>query len=330
MSMKHFVLLAGFLAALTFQAGAEEYYILNQTNAILYVAEAAALDGESLATVEFDPDAAYRQVPPGGVLPCDPERAIAGFAFSRGSFQLPTFFLPAPGESDSERAAGADRRYIPVRSDMLTNARLVSSSAMTTLLSLPRLDHQYLEWVGREARVARGKSRAPLGVFADFGDGREPIDLDDSLLWQRGGTDLQWLKSETTGSDFFLSASVYTAFAPGTALFVYLYEDSGSVPVATMEFPTAANGLSEVSQGEMGRSGFVLLWLPGQPEPRVVGNIVATDFFLEAQIWRASFEGALQSDPGSLSVEVSTASSAAGIWEEFVLVRDTFAVLFGE
>jgi hypothetical protein len=72
------------------------------------------------------------------------------------------------------------------------------------------------------------------------------------------------------------------------------------------------------------------MWLPGRPEPTVVGNLVANEFLFEAQIWRDALAAAVGEEASDLEVEIATASSAAGIWEEFVLARDDFALLFGE
>lgn len=311
--MKRLPVLAVILAVCGAALPAQDY-LVNETQVTLYVAVGAA----RLAEASLDPRGEYRQLPAGGVLAYAAGEPVIGFAYSRGTFQLPTFEISGEAAQRRVSVASSGRRYVPVGEDDLSAERIVSPSAFAELLGRPRIDDQYLDWVGREARIARGRGRAPLGVYADFGDGRETIGLDDSLLWQRGGTDLEWIKTHATRWSYYLGASVYTEFARGTTIFLYLYRDGEDVPAATLE----------LSGGEP--RGFVLLWTPTQPEPVVAGNMVASEFFLEAQIWRDALEDAVGSELEGLAVETSTASSAAGIWEEFVLARDSFSVLFGE
>lgn len=313
MSMKQLLGLAVF-AVVAVAAGSQEIYLVNESGATIYL-----VDGDvDLAAFDLDPTASYRQIPSGGVLPYEPGTSIAGFGYSRGSFQLPTLAVSEADLAARARLAQSDRTYLPIEPADLTTERIVSPSAFADLLSMPRVDDQYLDWVGREAAVARGRSRAPLGVYADFGDGREPVELDDSLLWQRGGTDLQWLKTTVTRRDYYLGVSVYTAFARGTTVFLYIYDPDDDIPVATIELPAWQ------------KQGFVLLWTPTQPQPRVVGNLVASEFFLEAQIWRGRIDEIVGTQTADLVVEISTASSAAGLWEEFVLARDDFGLLFAQ
>jgi len=231
---------------------------------------------------------------------------------------LPTFFV---GEAKRDSISSVDesgRRYVSISEEELSTDRIVSPSAFASLLARPRVDNQYLDWVARDPRIARGRARAPLGVFVDFGSGREAIGLDESLLWGRGGTDLHWVKSESTEFDHFLGISVYSEFSRSTSIFLYLYVEEERLPRATLELQAR------------GSAGLVLLWIPAAAQPSVAGNIVNNDFFLEAQIWREVLAGAIGAELERVSVEVSTGSSAAGIWEEFVLARDDFVVLFGE
>ena len=318
MSMKRLPVLLFILVVCAVSVSAQRHYLVNESGTTLYVAVDAEEAAGRLAEVTLDPRGEYRQLPVDAVLAYTPGEPVVGFAFTRGSFQLPTFAVSAEEAMRRTTSAASGRRYVAVTEADLSNERIVSPSAFAELLGEPRIDNQYLDWVGRDAVVARGRGRAPLGVYADLGDGREPIRLDESLLWQRGGTDLEWIKTHTTPYAYFLAVSVYTAFARGTTLFLYVYREEGEVPVATLELP-----------GDDGR-GLVLLWTPTQPEPVVAGNLVASEFFLEAQIWRSALEAELGAGHEGLVVETATASSAAGIWEEFVLARDPFSVLFGE
>lgn len=293
---------------------AQDAYILNETGATLYLLSNPGEGGPAT----LSPETAYLQVPANGILPLPQDQDLVGFAFTRGSFQLPTLRVSAM-ETAARLVPGADgRRYLPLDVTDLDTDRIVSPSAFSELLSLPRVDNQYFEWVAREPRVARGRRRAPLGVYADFGDGREQIALGDSLLWERGGTDIEWIKGDTIAGALYIAASAYTPIARGTAFFLYLYPESATRPSGTLELPVGAD------------ANFVLLWLPGRPEPAVVGNLTSTEFFFEAQIWLDRLESRMGEATSDLTVEISSASSAAGIWEEFVLARDPFSVLFGE
>ncbi|MFW5684337.1 MAG: hypothetical protein ACOC1I_05750 [Spirochaetota bacterium] len=300
---------------------AQEFYLVNETESTLYL----LTDASGGAFESLSPGAAYRQIPAGGLLPVFSSRPLEGFAFERGSFQLPTFSIGETEVRERASVSEAGRRYVSVEPDDLTEERVVSASQFAALLGAPRIDGQYLDWVSRDARVARGRARAPLGVFADFGDGRETIDIDQSLLWRRGGTDLQWIKTGVSADDLFLAGSVYTAFARGTAIFIYVYRESDRVPFATLEFP-----IGTLDGARSGETDFVLLWLPARREPRVVGTFVASEFLFETQIWLDVLSELVDQPLDEMVVELSTASSAAGIWEEFVLVRERFSVLFGE
>jgi len=316
MSMKRYLLAVLLIAIAMNAAGAQEVYLRNETAATLYVLATPAPDDAS--AVRFAPGAAYRQVPVGGVLPVEPTGAIAGFAFTRGEFQFPTFHLDRAARAGRSETSASGRRYVAVSDETLTTDRVVSSAEFARVLATPRIDNQYLDWVPRDARVARGPNRAPLGVYADFGDGRESTELEASLLWGRGGTDLQWIKSYGGPDDLFLAATVYTGFAASTSVFVYVYARGETIPRATLEL-AAGNP-----------DAFVLLWTPTSREPVVAGNLVSNDFFLEAQVWRSVLDEATGSEYSNLVVEISTASSAAGIWEEFVLARDDFLAVFAE
>lgn len=315
MSMNRVLLTVLSLSVYGAVLGAQNVYLVNETDSTLYLLQGAAPLG--IEGTRFDPQARYRQVPAGGVLPVDPAAELAGFAYSRGLFQLPTFGISAAELVEISYESGSGRRYVVLSDERLTTDHIVSPSTFASLLSRPRVDNQYLEWVGREARVARGANRAPLGVYADFGEGREPTGVNDSLLWGRGGTDLQWVKTDRSEDDFFLAATVYSQFARSTSIFLYLYGPHSDIPVATLEFP-AGRG-----------PGFVLLYVPAHPQPIVAGNLVSNELFMEAQIWRETVQSVVALR-GEMTVEISTASSAAGIWEEFVLARDDFGALFPE
>lgn len=305
-------LVVALMLVATVASADEEYYLRNRTGYVLYAAQ-----GQGTAGRELQPGLRYRSVPPGGLLPLDPGLELAGFAFERGAFQLPTFGLGPQAIRERMVASATNRSYLEIGPEDLTDDRVVTPTRMTDVLSGVRIDNQYLDWVAGEAVIARGRGRLPLGVYADFGEGREPLGLAESLLWTRGGTDLQWIKGATGSVDFYLAAAAYTPFAERTSLFLYLYEPDGAVPVATLEIPA-------------GRApGVVLLWVPVLPAPLAAGNVVSDGFYLEAQLWPEVLARTVGTDPWNLTVEFSTASSAAGVWEEFVLGSARLGAVFG-
>ena len=303
------------MIAVTLAAVSGPLYVQNNTRYILYLSPG--------------PESSYRQVPPGGLLPAGEAASLDGFAYDRGSFQLATVEI--------ELEVVSDEGFVGIEESDLSSIRTVSAADVAETLSAPRLDNRYLDWLPVSPLFARGRGRLPLGSFVDKGMGREPVSPDDALLWERSGTDLEWMKTARTGDDLFFAASAYSAFTRSSSLSLFVY-GSSDVPVATIDVDASAE------------SGLILMWMPRLPEPLVVGNSVAGDFFIEAQIWldvivkelskESSLgpvllemmdsglvaEAAPASSPGPAPVmlEIATASSAAGVWEEFVLARVPF------
>lgn len=277
---------------------AQQAYLENSTDMTIYV-RSGGVGG-------------YRQVPAGGILPVPSDRYVEGFAYSSGSFSLPTLRLEATELRNDEFrvVSGEDLSEIVVR-----RADEVADS-----ISGPRVDNQYLDWLGIDPVFARGRARAPLGSFVDSGSGRESVPLSDTLLWERAGTDVEWLKTLRVDSDLFFAASTYSQFARATSLSIYLYGDA--------DFPEAT---IEVEAGS--RNALILLWRPRVPEPVVVGNSVSSEFFVEGQIWLDAITRALAPEVtgnGSLTTEIASGARTAGIWEEYVLARVPLADLWSE
>ena len=297
------------LLASTAVCFAQQTLLLNDTGALLYVR----------ALASSDQAASYRQIPIDGALPYEEGTDLVGFAYIRGSFQLPTLSLP--GDQLASLASISERGVATIRLEngILSAESSVSPDTVSDVISGVRIDNHYLDWVGLSPRFARARGAAPIGVYADFGSGRETIDLGDALLWQRAGTNIEWVKTSSQGEDLFLAISSYSSFGAATSVFLYLYAERASIPVATIELPAGA------------RRGLVFLWIPGEIEPIVAGNLTVSEFFLEAQIWRSALDGVLGDfgEDSRISVEISTGSSAAGVWEEYVLARDSFEELFG-
>ena len=300
---------------------AKSLYIQNDTGSTLYLRATSATE--------------YRQVPPDGLLPAGLDEDLEGFLYDRSTFQMPTVQVSA--------ALLADGGFLRVTLADVSEVQTVNPSDVTETISGPRLDNRYLDWLSISPLFARARGRQPLGSFLDLGSGREAISASESLLWERAGTDLEWMKTSRRGSDLYIAASAYSVFTRTSSLNLYIYGTS-DLPVASLDIDAA------------GDSGFILMWMPLVPEPLVVGNSVASDFFVEAQIWLDVVASALsgdgtagevlagnlfardtlggitsiQNDPSDgVSVEIATASSAAGVWEEFVLARVPLSSLLG-
>lgn len=289
---------------------AQEYFLVNETESTLYVTQGnASTVREALLSNE-----SLRQVPSDGLLPIGTDARLVGFAFSRETFALPTVRLePIEITARAERSESG-RRYLTIRDDLLDRRDTINPAELAETLGGPRIDNQYLDWVTQEPRIARGRTRAPLGVFADLGGGRESTPLQNSLLWGRAGTDLQWIKSVTRNNEIFLAGSAYTQVARGTTLFLYFYEDGNDLPTGTLELP-------------IGNQGLALLWSPERAFAEPAGNVLSDGFLFEAQIWPDSLAD-LIGDGADVRVEVATAGQAGGVWEEFVLAQSDFEVLF--
>lgn len=285
-------------------AFAQTSYIVNDTDATLYLRQS------SVDPVELGPDRIFRQVPPGGVLPYDPSLQVGGFIYERGELQFRTLDYSA-----WVARVGTEGSFSSIVGADLTTARVVSPTSMSAVVSGIRIDNQYLDWRYIESRIARAKARPPMGTYQDAGLERSAIEPDDSLLWGRGGTDLEWLRTATSPDDLYVGVSVYSAFSKATLLFLYLYEPDRQYPSLTIEIPVSSE------------PGYVLLWEPVSLRPRVVGNVTSTEFFAEAQIWRDTVEETVLLS-GDVVIEVATAISAAGAWEEFVLGQMSASELF--
>jgi hypothetical protein len=137
-------------------------------------------------------------------------------------------------------------------------------------------------------------------------------------MWGRAGTDLEWVKTSLAENDLFLSATAYSRFSRTTVITMFVY-GADEFPVATVDIG-AGRG-----------SGLALLWMPTNPDPVVVGNFVAGEYFAEVQIWLDVLLEAVPEITGvEGTVEIATAASRPGLWEEFVLARVPLSTVFGQ
>ncbi len=321
-NMSRLLLTVTLICSLPVIAFGQTSYVQNGTGFTLYL---RMVSGEE-----------YRQAPPGGLLPVGGHEDLEGFAYDRGSFQLSTIEIGAE--------LFADQEFVRVTDADLSDVHTLTPSDVAEAISGPRLDSRYLDWLSVAPLFARGRGREPLGSFVDTGVGRQSISAGDSLLWERAGTDLEWVKTARVGDDLYFAASTYSAFARSSSLNLFVY-GSSKFPVVTIDVDAAHH------------TGLILLWTPLVPEPVVVGNSVAGDFYVEGQIWldivgrelsrdatigevlagnllagEVLAEGESDEDGlvASVMVEIATASSAAGVWEEFVLARVPLSLLLGQ
>jgi hypothetical protein len=296
---------AGLLFA---QDGQQTLIVQNKTERTLFV----LVPSEQ----ELSLESTFRQVPAGGLLPISDQGRVAGVAYERGSFDLLSFEFSASRLADLTRRS-PQRVYLPVEErHLVADSRFIASD-FDQIVGSPQIDNVYLEWVSREPALARARDRRPVATYVDLGEGRQQLPLDQSLLWQRGGTDLEWIKGAGSGGDLYLAASSYSVFSGESSLFLYLLDDSEQTV-----------GTIELSPGR--GNGFVFLWTPTELQPAVVGNLVGSEFFMEAQLWRNEIESRLGGSLLEFSADVATANSAAGPWEEFVLGRIHLSGLFAE
>lgn len=284
-TMKRVILSAVGLIAVV-SAGFTDAFLENDTGTTLYVREIGQLE--------------YRHIPDGGVLPVPTDTVFEGFAFESGEFLLPTFAI--------NTVLVAENSVLTVTVQDLFDSPTIEASAVAEVVSGPRLDNRYLEWLAVEPLFARARGRTALGSFLNTADGRVALEPAAALQWQRGGTDLEWVKTKVVEQDLFLSATSYSEYSRSTYLSLYLY-GQGLYPVATLQIEP---GVSRA---------YVLLWTPTQPEPIVVGNSVATDYFIESQIWLDVVQSVVEDLNAVEILEISTVASIPGRWEEYVLAR---------
>lgn len=304
------VLIVGLLMVAAMLSAQERVlFVQNRTERTLYVLVPADQELESSST--------FRQIPSGGLLPLPGGTSVSGLAHERGSLGVATFAFSQARTADLE-GRSAQRVYLPVEERHLTVREDLESADFDEIVGRPQIDNVYLEWLPRTAALARARDRSPLATYVDLGEGRQSIPLADSLLWQRGGTDLEWIKGVAAERDLFIAMASYSPFSTESSVFLYLVDSEEAAPVGTLEFSPGRG------------NGFVFLWTPTELQPAVVGNLSASEFFLEAQLWRSEIGQRIGGDLLLLDAEVATANSAAGPWEEFVLGRVELERLFGE
>jgi len=188
-----------------------------------------------------------------------------------------------------------------------------------------RIDNQYVEWIDKPDVFVFSEHRRPR-VFSR--EGEEPalrIDIEDSLLWKQGGTQLERLKALMSGETLYLMGLVTRQISPQLSVRLYLYEDraAGTRNRALIEIPMELP------------AGPVLLWIEGRSEPVIVGDYARGSYLFETRIQRHRIPKELQPDQlspdvhrdqreelaaygrGHPALDVATGLRDAKLYEEF-------------
>ncbi len=205
---------------------------------------------------------------------------------------------------------------VPVAGDFVTIGeedvlRLSNGTAMTVSpLDLQVqserivIDNRYLDWETIPDQLRSGPATTPRRVRRVVDAGERTLPLEDSLYWQKGGTELEGLKMALTDSSLYLGFDSSRPMAEGLSLFIYIYTGRPrGVAATTVEIPVAHP------------SGPILVWRRGNDLPRVSGYFTVADFFLEGRLFREDL--GLPENIDQVSLDVSTAFFGPGVLEEF-------------
>ncbi|MEE8440766.1 MAG: hypothetical protein V3S41_03525, partial [Spirochaetia bacterium] len=182
-TMNRILLVAVLFSSLPLSVFGQTSYVQNGTEFTLY-----------LRPISGD---AYRQAPPEGLLPIEGNEDLEGFVYDGETFRLSTFQV--------EAELFSDREFVRITAADFSDVDTLSPLDVAQAISGPRLDNRYLDWLSVTPLFARGRGRQPLGSFVDTGAGRESISPSDSLLWERAGTDLEWMKTARVGDDLYFA-----------------------------------------------------------------------------------------------------------------------------
>jgi hypothetical protein len=251
------------------------------------------------------------QVPPLGTMPIPGvSGTVVGFAFAREAAQYPAFVVTSDSVLTDDR-----RSYMVVPAQLIDRpATTVAAADVAGRIAGVRVDNSYVDWLQVEPIVSVPSQRAPLGVFRESGDGRYTATLSEATLWERGGTDLEAVKSATRGTQLFLYFAARSEVSQARSVFLYLREPDRSV------------GTIEITGGSP--AGLVLYWPVGSRRPEIVGSAVNARFFTEAALSLEALADLLGA--AEATVEIATGLRDGGMWEEFVISEVTVGQLLGE
>jgi len=306
-----FFLVAGTLAAQTTIQNNEEYlayYAGTQfsESAVREALLAPGVDIESFGNYL----SADRYLPPLGAL-VDSDfgprfRTIVGVFVRPESESYRVFLVPATG------------RFVSIGEEdvlRLPNGRPMTVSPLDLRVESERIviDNRYLDWETIPDQLRSGPATTPRRFTRAVESGEGVLPLEESLYWQKGGTELEGLKMALTDTSLYLGFEASRPMVEGLSLFVYIYAGRPrGVADTTVEIPVTEP------------TGPIIVWRRGAEGPAVSGYFTLADFFLEGRVFLEDL-----GLPGTLeevSLDVSTAFFGPGITEEFeygtVYLRD--------
>lgn len=170
------------------------------------------------------------------------------------------------------------------------------------------VDNRYSDWVDVPDLAAFRRDFRPEGFTRITSGSETREEITDSLLWQRGGTQLERIRALVWHEDVYLMASMLTPVSQNYSLLLRVFGDRAedSRNEITVEIPA-----EDIA-------GPVLLWLPDRQQPRVVGEFARSRFLLEARISPDMIPAdAIGVDPETLSIDIGSSLADAGVREEF-------------
>lgn len=170
------------------------------------------------------------------------------------------------------------------------------------------IDNRYSDWLSVPDLAAFRREVRPETFTRVDAYTRAHLDIDDSLLWAKGGTHIERFKALRWDETIYLMSSALTPISSQFSVLIRVFPDRTTYDEnrVTIEIPADD------------AAGPVLLWRRGRDEPIVVGEYARSRFLLEARV----FAGAIAlneavDDIGSISFDIATIVGDAGVIEEF-------------
>jgi hypothetical protein len=179
------------------------------------------------------------------------------------------------------------------------------------------LDNIYLDWL-KVPETARFSNTFNPVVYSqeNFGD-LDSKSITSSLYWQKGGSQLQSIKSFLSNGALYLMLSSIDKMEESISYFFYLFDKRTENETCryTIEIPIRD------------KTGVILLWVDGEKSPIVVGQYVRSSYFIEGRIFielsPINFDAELLDN---LSFDVTSCFFNSTIYEEFyfttIFLRD--------
>jgi hypothetical protein len=169
------------------------------------------------------------------------------------------------------------------------------------------IDNDYTDWEPFAANAAFGPAVPPSEVLRTRAGSTAARDLDASLYWPKGGTDVERLKMVSSAGFAYLMIETRSEITRGASYSLYAFEGRERRQASyTIEIPITD-----------GSSGFVFLWTPDRDTPRIVGEFTVEPFYLEARVDLSRVPAGVPVAAGGLSFDFASAFSGARVTEEF-------------